>query len=503
MIRGSADNGDYLVQVSAQVMTRDDSTGGWVPMGGGGLSKVRLCKLSPLDSSGGNNNGDRQHLSSENFRIKPEYVIHGERIADNTVILDCRLKKDIQYTKANPKWHHWKTDEKRYGLTFERSEDAKAFDQGIRCAVADLTEGMGDVIAPDGDEVLFSYMELPLKRNDSSSRSASTTSTTTSSPGTNSPQSPLNNNDPFSFPSHTNHLHRVHYISNTRATARNVHTNGGGIVGLQQQQQQQLQNYQYQPGSPISEKSSPHKSSFDSSSGQDEVWVRPSVDPSSISGKSDQGLIDCDGEPGDLYKEESYVVFNKNKVGSLHEYSYPDLEPAQKPPTQRSSTKKQVLTLATSPTSPPYPPLPIKNKSKNKTNSGVGSGESGKPGQTGAHRRLVAPQVQCKHCRDLFSLDDNPRGSCEDAPDSVERCIECVTCVTCTQCLMYHCWADADGEFLHPCSCDPGDTSLCKRWTALTFLSLLLPCLWCYLPLKACHHCGTVCGLCGGRHKAA
>ena len=58
------------------------------------------------------------------------------------VILDCRLKKDIQYTKANPKWHHWKTDEKRYGLTFERSEDARAFDNGIRIAVKDLTEGM-------------------------------------------------------------------------------------------------------------------------------------------------------------------------------------------------------------------------------------------------------------------------------------------------------------------------------------------------------------------------
>ncbi|KAH9523069.1 Sprouty-, EVH1 domain-containing protein 2, partial [Bulinus truncatus] len=81
MIRGSNDNGDYLVQVSAQVMTRDDSTGGWVPMGGGGLSKVRLCKLSPVDNSTGNNNGV---LTGENYRIKPEYVIQGERIADNT-----------------------------------------------------------------------------------------------------------------------------------------------------------------------------------------------------------------------------------------------------------------------------------------------------------------------------------------------------------------------------------------------------------------------------------
>lgn len=59
------------------------------------------------------------------------------------VVLNCVLKKDIQYTKANPKFHHWNTDEKRFGLTFERSDDAKAFDHGIRHAVADLSEGTG------------------------------------------------------------------------------------------------------------------------------------------------------------------------------------------------------------------------------------------------------------------------------------------------------------------------------------------------------------------------
>jgi uncharacterized membrane protein YbaN (DUF454 family) len=44
--------------------------------------------------------------------------------------------------KANPKFHHWQTDDKRFGLTFERYDDAKAFDKGIRSAVADLVDGM-------------------------------------------------------------------------------------------------------------------------------------------------------------------------------------------------------------------------------------------------------------------------------------------------------------------------------------------------------------------------
>ena len=84
------------MQVSAQVMTRDDSTGGWVPMGGGGLSRVRLCKLSPPEGSsagvsggGGTNSGtvglSGDQASDTAYRIKPEYVIQGVRIADNAV----------------------------------------------------------------------------------------------------------------------------------------------------------------------------------------------------------------------------------------------------------------------------------------------------------------------------------------------------------------------------------------------------------------------------------
>ena len=40
---------DSLVRVRAQVMTRDDSSGGWVPMDGGGLSNVSVRKrILPL-----------------------------------------------------------------------------------------------------------------------------------------------------------------------------------------------------------------------------------------------------------------------------------------------------------------------------------------------------------------------------------------------------------------------------------------------------------------------
>lgn len=65
-------SGNYLVRVRAQVMTRDDSTGGWVPMGGGGLSNVSVRKRG---------------IPSETIPddTKHEYLIYGKRISDQTV----------------------------------------------------------------------------------------------------------------------------------------------------------------------------------------------------------------------------------------------------------------------------------------------------------------------------------------------------------------------------------------------------------------------------------
>lgn len=56
------------VRVRAVVMTRDDSSGGWVPLGGGGLSHVVICK--------GRSHGGKG---------RREYIICGERLRDRAV----------------------------------------------------------------------------------------------------------------------------------------------------------------------------------------------------------------------------------------------------------------------------------------------------------------------------------------------------------------------------------------------------------------------------------
>ena len=56
------------VRVRAVVMTRDDSSGGWVPLGGGGLSHVVICRGRTRDDRG-----------------RREHIIRGERLRDRAV----------------------------------------------------------------------------------------------------------------------------------------------------------------------------------------------------------------------------------------------------------------------------------------------------------------------------------------------------------------------------------------------------------------------------------
>ena len=40
-----------------------------------------------------------------------------------------------------PTFHHWKTGNKKFGLTFQTAADARAFDKCVRLAIQDLLDG--------------------------------------------------------------------------------------------------------------------------------------------------------------------------------------------------------------------------------------------------------------------------------------------------------------------------------------------------------------------------
>lgn len=68
---------------------------------------------------------------------------------------------------------------------------------------------------------------------------------------------------------------------------------------------------------------------------------------------------------------------------------------------------------------------------------------------------------------------------------SAQSAVEYGTCVCCVKGLFYHCSSDDEDTCADkPFSCT--QSHCCVRWTTVTLLSLLFPCLLCYLPAKGC-----------------
>lgn len=405
------EDGNYLVRVRAQVMSRDDSSGGWVPLGGGGLSNVSVRKrprIVPASTaaasaavSGGTSSQELSQLP------KHDYLIYGKRISDQSIVLSCLIKKDFEYNKVMPTFHHWKTGDKKFGLTFQTAADARAFDKGVRTAVEELLDGLTESypLSPlhkyhkdVGDDDVFMTLNLPVEAGDSRSSSDSSGGHTRAGGGVGVPSS--------------DHLHKIHYLTNRTSSEKPLPLSG--VL----------------------------------------------VDPSKDMGK------------GENY---SYV-----QLTAVHEYIYPVMDDQKAMSTRRDSIGSLKKPCGGELPSTQQPSLPSKS----------------------AKKPLKYARARCRHCHELYSEEENPRGSCEYAPDLVRSAVNGVACISCAQCMLYHCMADAEGDFaVHPCECGSESDGCGKRWLGLALLSLFVPCLWCYPPLKFCHWCGVMCGICGGRHS--
>ncbi|XP_066598828.1 sprouty-related, EVH1 domain-containing protein 2 isoform X2 [Prorops nasuta] len=409
----ASEESNYLVRVRAQVMTRDDSSGGWVPLGGGGLANVSVRRKAtstgehqtnttngtanststggPVHTTSNSNSvsnsavGTQSHGSSSTSppgaaKRRHEYLIYGKRITDQSVVLSCTIKKDFEYHKVMPTFHHWRTGEKKFGLTFQTAADARAFDLGVRKAVEELLED-------NGDEDVFMTLNLPVDPPES--RQASET-----------PRRILRAPNSHSQCSELPDPHRsIHYIDGTSTK-----------LPLMQ---------------------------------------------NALASSADVG--------SDNYPYVQLTTLN-------HEYLYPIIEDHKGDRLDRHSTGGSLK----------KPDIIVSQPTKNTVKRNV--------------------RLRCKHCQELYSEQHNPRGSCEYAPDPIKRGIATISCLSCAQCMLYHCMSDAEGDFAqNPCSCST-EEGCGRRWFGLALLSLIVPCLWIYPPLRAVHWCGMSCGMCGGRH---
>uniref|UniRef100_A0A3P9NMV0 Sprouty related EVH1 domain containing 1 n=1 Tax=Poecilia reticulata TaxID=8081 RepID=A0A3P9NMV0_POERE len=419
---------DSYARVRAVVMTRDDSSGGWLPLGGGGLSCVTVYKVS-------------------------RFHIRGERLKDKLVVLECVLQRDLVYNKVNPIFHHWRINDKKFGLTFQSPADARAFDRGVRRAIEDINKGFCSFhvgFLPD----FFRFQVCddppsicsPIKE----------------------PFSPLSNvvsTEPF----RGCYVPPQPFDDNRRYLPPQVVLFLTSVITLTEL---------------FSFLTFPFKSTRRVSFRVDEeeiVRINPRKDVL-IRGYEDY----------------------RHPVMSRHEADREDMD---FPASFHKLDSKKCEYFFDGPGSDCLsgPGMGI--------GSGLGLGLGKDPAiktqpsplakPKGRRRREDGERSRCIYCREMFNHEDNWRGQCQDAPDPIKQCIYKVSCMLCAESMLYHCMSDSEGDFSDPCSCDTSDEQFCLRWLALLALSFIAPCMCCYLPLRACHHCGEACHCCGGKHKAA
>ncbi|KAM4606971.1 sprouty-related, EVH1 domain-containing protein 2-like [Polymixia lowei] len=468
MIEETHPNDDsYIVRVKAVVMTRDDSSGGWLAQDGGALTRVGVCRLLPPELAPTPGSGTRNGTL---------FLIHGERLRDKQVILECPLRKDLVYTTATPTFHHWKVEDRRCGLSFQSPADARAFDRGVRKAIEDLAEGSTTSSTTLQNEAEVGDDDVFTNATDSSSNSSQKL------------ESSLQTLETSPFPQrhncilgHRHDLHDPYRLSDhyfldqslSRLPRHVTFQEDEEIVRINPRERSWERGLERRPGRQF-----------------ERSWLTGYEDYRHATVRDK--FIHADDS-------ESYVHFSKTEA-QKHDYTYPlarapspsDSDPAlgPLPGKVRGGSYRHAFSPVVS--NQPRPFLP-------------GSSPSGDGGK--GRKPDGAERAQCEHCGEAFYLSDNRRGRCQDAPDPVRGCVRRVSCMWLADTMLYHCMSDPEGDYSDPCSCEGGEGAgggrLGTRWLALVGLSLVAPCLCLYPPLHACHRAALACGCCGGRHKAA
>ncbi|KAG7260793.1 hypothetical protein CRUP_006365 [Coryphaenoides rupestris] len=471
-------------------MSRDDSSGGWLAQDGGALRRVGVCRLlapglapglAPTPAAG--------TLSPGHF------LIHGERLLDNQVILECPLRKDLVYTTATPTFHHWKVEDRRCGLSFQSPADARAFDRGVRKAIEDLAEG-----STTSSTTLHNGAEL----GDDDVFTNATDSSSNSSQRLEGCPPPLDASPlPHRHSCRLGHRHGNDFYEPYRLPDQ----------CLLEQSLSRLPRHVTFQEDPEIVRINPREWSWESGGGgvsERRPGRLPVLERSWLTGYEDyrHATVRDKFLHGD-HSSESYVHFSKMD-GQKHEYAYPPppplpLSPSSGsdaglgPPGHKTHHSHYGSSFSGVVSAQPRPFLPGSSPSDE-------DGEGG-DGVKGHKAGGAGERAQCEHCGETFYLSANRRGRCQDAPDPVRGCVRRVSCMWLADSMLYHCMSDPEGDFSDPCSCEGGGGAgggarWGTRWLALGVLSLVAPCLCLYPPLHACHRAALAGGCCGGRHKA-
>lgn len=108
-------------------------------------------------------------------------------------------------------------------------------------------------------------------------------------------------------------------------------------------------------------------------------------------------------------------------------------------------------------------------------------------------------KCRCEACRQPKSVPS--RWICNNQCFcSLESCVDFGSCLCCVKGVLYHCTTrDGDDDTCADEPCDCGPDRRTKRWACLALTSIILPCLWCYWPLRCM---ASACELCYARYSS-
>lgn len=56
-------------------------------------------------------------------------------------VLECAVERGLVYNKVNPIFHHWRVEDRKFGLTFQSPADAISFEKGLQLVIDKLNRG--------------------------------------------------------------------------------------------------------------------------------------------------------------------------------------------------------------------------------------------------------------------------------------------------------------------------------------------------------------------------
>lgn len=83
-----------------------------------------------------------RNVSGLSRRLRPERLSNPSSLSwFLQPVLECAVQRGLVYNKVNPIFHHWRVEDRKFGLTFQSPAEAISFERGLQSVLDKLERG--------------------------------------------------------------------------------------------------------------------------------------------------------------------------------------------------------------------------------------------------------------------------------------------------------------------------------------------------------------------------